>query len=491
MPWPVVTAVVITAILWVVLSRTSFGLRTYAIGANVEAARRAGINVSRHLMLLYVLMGLLAGVTGVVDVARFNTASIAGHEQDALGAIAAVVIGGTSLFGGRGRISGTVVGALIPAVLNNGFIIVGVQPFWQNVAVGCVLLLAVFLDQLRPQGRELMDAKSARKGGVSCAAFLVGLGGVEARASLFVGVSSGHPLEAGAKKASYDVVLITNDTFDPFYITVAAGAKAEAKKQGINLGLRSRQEHRRGLADPGAERGDGQAPRLHRDVDHRREGHDRPAEEGQGGRHPGSHESTPTSPTRRCGSGRSRPTTPRAAAWLPTSWRASWARARSATEATAGIASVDDRHNGFTTQLKQHPKLTFIGSSYDNYDLKDVASKVSATIRRNPDLQGLFSPATNEVIGTANAIQAAGKVGKVKLVGFDASPDEVNMLKRGVVTALVVQKAYLMGQLGVREAVAYLSKNTAPPKKVNLGFVVATKANIGTPLISKYIYRSK
>jgi ribose transport system permease protein len=148
-PWPVVTAVVITAVLWVLLSRTAFGLRTYAIGANPEAARRAGINVTRHLMLLYVLMGLLAGVTGVVDVARFNTASIAGHEQDALSAIAAVVIGGTSLFGGRGRISETVVGALIPAVLNNGFIIVGVQPFWQNVAVGCVLLLAVFLDQLR------------------------------------------------------------------------------------------------------------------------------------------------------------------------------------------------------------------------------------------------------------------------------------------------------------------------------------------------------
>jgi ribose transport system permease protein len=148
-PWPVVVAGTIIGALWILLARTRFGLRTYAIGASREAARRAGVRVDRHLIVLYVLMGALAGVTGVIDVARFNTASIAGHEQDALSAIAAVVIGGTSLFGGRGRITGTIVGALIPAVLANGFVIVGVQPFWQNVAVGCVLLIAVYLDQLR------------------------------------------------------------------------------------------------------------------------------------------------------------------------------------------------------------------------------------------------------------------------------------------------------------------------------------------------------
>lgn len=148
-PWPVVVAAVVAAVGWVTLSRTRFGLRTYAIGANAEAARRAGVRVSRHMIVLFMVMGLLAGIVGVVDVARFDTGSVSGHTDDALNAIAAAVIGGTSLFGGRGRIAGTIIGALIPAVLRNGFIIVGVQPYWQQVAVGAVLLAAVFIDQTR------------------------------------------------------------------------------------------------------------------------------------------------------------------------------------------------------------------------------------------------------------------------------------------------------------------------------------------------------
>jgi ribose transport system permease protein len=148
-PWPVVVAAVIVGVLWSVLSRTRYGLHTYAIGSNLEGARRAGINVDRHVISLYVLMGALCGVVGVIDVARFNTASIAAHTQDNLAAIAAVVIGGTSLFGGSGRMLGTVVGAFIPSILRNGFILLDVQPYWQNVAVGAVLIVAVYLDQLR------------------------------------------------------------------------------------------------------------------------------------------------------------------------------------------------------------------------------------------------------------------------------------------------------------------------------------------------------
>jgi ribose transport system permease protein len=148
-PWPVVTAAVVVGALWLVLSRTRYGLRTYAVGSNLEGARRAGINVDRHVISLYVLMGVLCGIVGVIDVARFNTASIAAHTQDNLAAIAAVVIGGTSLFGGSGKMLGTVIGAFIPSILRNGFILLDVQPFWQNVAVGAVLILAVYLDQLR------------------------------------------------------------------------------------------------------------------------------------------------------------------------------------------------------------------------------------------------------------------------------------------------------------------------------------------------------
>jgi ribose transport system permease protein len=148
-PWLVVTAVIVVGILWIILSRTRYGLRTYAIGASPEAARRAGINVGLHTISLYALMGLLAGIVGVMDVARFNTASIYAHTTDNMLAITAAVIGGTSLFGGRGRMLGTIIGAFIPATLRNGFVLIGVQPFWQNVAIGSVLILAVYIDQMR------------------------------------------------------------------------------------------------------------------------------------------------------------------------------------------------------------------------------------------------------------------------------------------------------------------------------------------------------
>ena len=148
-PWIVVVTAVVVAVLWIVLAKTRFGLRTYAIGANAEGTRRAGVNVTRQMIGVFVLMGALAGLVGVLDVCRFGTASINAHTQDNLTAIAAVVIGATSLFGGKGRMSGTVIGAFIPAILRNGFILLNVQPFWQNVAVGAVLIVAVYLDQQR------------------------------------------------------------------------------------------------------------------------------------------------------------------------------------------------------------------------------------------------------------------------------------------------------------------------------------------------------
>jgi ribose transport system permease protein len=148
-PWLSVIAAAVAIVFGVTLSLTRFGRHTYAIGSNAEAAARAGVAVNRHLIAVYSLAGLLAGLGGFLSLARFGTTTISGHATDNLQAIAAVVIGGTSLFGGIGTIAGTVVGVFIPAVLQNGFVIVGVQPFWQQVAVGAVLIVAVYLDQLR------------------------------------------------------------------------------------------------------------------------------------------------------------------------------------------------------------------------------------------------------------------------------------------------------------------------------------------------------
>jgi ribose transport system permease protein len=153
---PVVIAYGMAVIAAIVLNRTRFGRYTYAIGSNAAASMRAGIDVNLHLVKIYALSGLLAGVSGAMDLLRFGTASVGSHQADNLAAISATVIGGTSLFGGIGTIGGSVVGAFIPTVLRNGLVIARVQPFWQNVAIGAVLILAVYLDQRRRRAEERM-----------------------------------------------------------------------------------------------------------------------------------------------------------------------------------------------------------------------------------------------------------------------------------------------------------------------------------------------
>jgi len=148
-PYLVVIALVVAVVFGVILATTRFGSRTYAIGSNEEAVRRAGVAVRWHLLKVYALGGALAGLAGFMSLARFGTTTIGGHSTDNLNAIAGIVIGGTSLFGGVGAILGTLFGVLIPAVLQNGFVIVGLQPFWTQIAVGAVLILAVYLDQVR------------------------------------------------------------------------------------------------------------------------------------------------------------------------------------------------------------------------------------------------------------------------------------------------------------------------------------------------------
>ena len=155
-PWLVVVSAVVALAGAVFLHMTRFGRHTYLIGSNPEAARRAGINVDRHLLKLYALSGLLAGFAAMLSLGRFSTTTLEGHANDPLEAITAVVLGGTSLTGGRGSIVGTVVGVFIPAVLANGFIIMGVQPFWQMVVIGFVVIAAVYADQIkRGKGERL------------------------------------------------------------------------------------------------------------------------------------------------------------------------------------------------------------------------------------------------------------------------------------------------------------------------------------------------
>lgn len=152
--WLIIISFLITLAAGLVLAYTRFGRYTYAIGSSPEAAARAGINVDWHLIKVYTFCGLTAGVAGVLNLAYYATTTISTHPLDNLTVITAVVIGGASLFGGRGSMLGTFIGVFIPTLLTSGLNIANVNQFWQYILTGLVLGAAVYLDQVRRRLRE-------------------------------------------------------------------------------------------------------------------------------------------------------------------------------------------------------------------------------------------------------------------------------------------------------------------------------------------------
>jgi ribose transport system permease protein len=147
-PMPVWISAALVAVFMLIMKRTRFGRQVYAVGGNERAATLSGLNVNRIKLLVYTLGGALCGVAGLLVTARLDSATPnagLGYELDS---IAAVVIGGTSLNGGRGTIMGTVLGCLIIGVLNNGLVLLEVSPFWQQVIKGLVILIAVAVDKM-------------------------------------------------------------------------------------------------------------------------------------------------------------------------------------------------------------------------------------------------------------------------------------------------------------------------------------------------------
>jgi ribose transport system permease protein len=148
-PMPVIVLLVVALIAHFLLAYARFGRHTLAIGDNENAARATGISIDRMRLQLYTLSGLMAGIAGLVFMARVNAGDPTAGGTYELTAITAAIIGGTSLFGGKGSILGAIIGALIMGVLQNGLNLLAVRPFYQLIAIGCVLILAVYIDQLQ------------------------------------------------------------------------------------------------------------------------------------------------------------------------------------------------------------------------------------------------------------------------------------------------------------------------------------------------------
>ncbi|MFT8704658.1 ABC transporter permease [Bifidobacterium aquikefiricola] len=148
-PFPVILMIIAFVILYILLHKTAFGKSVYALGGNEKAAYIAGVQSNRVKVTIYTISGLMSAIAGLVITSRLSSATPQAGSGYEMFAIAAVVLGGTSLMGGKGRMSGTIIGALIIGVLNNGLNIIGVSTFWQQVVEGAVIIVAVLVDVIR------------------------------------------------------------------------------------------------------------------------------------------------------------------------------------------------------------------------------------------------------------------------------------------------------------------------------------------------------
>lgn len=162
LPVPIVIMIVWFAFCWILLNRTRFGRHVYAIGGNREAARFSGIKIPRTITIVYIISGFSAGLSGVILAARMSSGQPIAGQGFELDAIAAVVLGGTSLAGGKGTLAGTMIGALIIGVLNNGLNLIHVSFYYQLIIQGAVILAAIYLDSI--SGKFSVDALRRRFG---------------------------------------------------------------------------------------------------------------------------------------------------------------------------------------------------------------------------------------------------------------------------------------------------------------------------------------
>lgn len=148
-PFPVIIMFIVFIVLYVLIHKTAFGKSVYAIGGNEKAAYISGVKLNKVKIIIYSISGIMASISGLIITSRLSSAQPTAGASYEMDAIAAVVLGGTSLSGGKGRILGTLIGALIIGVLNNGLNIIGVSAFWQQVVKGVVILIAVLIDRFK------------------------------------------------------------------------------------------------------------------------------------------------------------------------------------------------------------------------------------------------------------------------------------------------------------------------------------------------------
>ncbi len=444
---------------WVTLQRTVFGRSLYAVGGNEQAAWLSGIPTDAVKTAVYVLAGVLNGVAATMLTARLDSAQPTAGTGYELDAIAAVVIGGTSLAGGQGSVIGTLLGALIMGVLRNGLNLLRVDSNMQLVVIGVVIVLAVLLDRARgqlgtPRARLLLGA---------------------AVVVVFVG---SFLWRLNARPPQVEIAMVFKTKNNPFWVDMEQAAQEAARKAGVKLTV--------------------QAPERETDVEKQMQ-----IVENLIQAHVSAIVLAP------CGSREIVPAIKKAnEAGIPvlivdTRVDEEAVKAASAQvetfigsdnlkggqlagefmaarlggkgrvivlEGIAGHETVEARKDGFVQALAKFPSMTVAASQTANAEQEKAFNVTQNLLQSDPNIQGIF--AANDVMALG-ALQACKQMRRddIVIVGFDASDDARAAIKEGTMAGSVAQYPREMGRLGVESALERLNGKTLPayiPTKVDV-----------------------
>ncbi|MBK3578609.1 substrate-binding domain-containing protein [Streptomyces sp. MBT65] len=466
LPVPVLVMIVMGLIAAFVLGRTYIGRSMYAIGGNEEAARLSGLRVSKQKLAIYALSGVFAAAAGIVLASRLSSAQPQAADGYELDAIAAVVIGGASLAGGTGKASGTLIGALILAVLRNGLNLLSVSAFWQQVVIGVVIALAVLLDTVRRKaGATPVAGAGVGGGGKGKQATTYALAAVVTIA--IVGATSFlHNDSSTTSKPKLGLSLSTLN--NPFFVQIRSGAQAEAKKLGLDLTVTDAQNDASQQANQLQNfTSSNYGAIIVNPVD---------SDAASNSVKAADKAKIPVIAVDR-GVNKAAVDTLVASDNIAGGELAAKTVAEKLggtgkiviLQGQAGTSAARERAEGFAKGLKAYPGIQVLAQQPADFDRTKGLDVMSNLLQAHPDVQGVIAANDEMALG---AIKALGsKAGKsVSVVGFDGTPDGLTAVKQGTLYASVAQQPSQLGKIAVDNAL-----RAAQGKKVETTVKVPVK----------------
>ncbi|MER8005599.1 substrate-binding domain-containing protein [Streptomyces sp. NPDC094149] len=471
LPVPVLVMVVMGLLAAFVLGRTYIGRSMYAIGGNEEAARLSGLRVKKQKLAIYAFSGLFAAVAGIVLAARLSSAQPQAADGYELDAIAAVVIGGASLAGGTGKASGTLIGALILAVLRNGLNLLNVSAFWQQVVIGVVIALAVLLDTLRRKAGVTPVAagtggNKSKQAGTYALAAVVTVALVGATSFLHNG---------GSSSATPKVGLSLSTLNNPFFVQIRSGAQAEAKRLGVDLTVTDAQNDASQQANQLQNfTSSSLGAIIVNPVDSDAASNSVKAAD------------KAKIPVIAVDRGVNKATVDALVA--SDNVKGGELAARTIGEklggkgkivilqGQAGTSAARERAAGFAAGLKAYPGIQVVAQQPADFDRTKGLDVMSNLLQAHPDVQGVIAANDEMALG---AIKALGsKAGKsVQVVGFDGTPDGLKAVEGGTLYASVAQQPSQLGRIAVDNALRALQGKKVE-EMVKVPVKVVTKQNV-------------